>query len=1298
MFKVVKHEDIKKILEKNVKPDFTVGEFLGEGMTSIVFEGFDKNGTKVAIKYFKKPTSNTEELLLKQFGKLIKKVNNKIWIINFCGNSLHRYVWNPKKGDDPDIKKVIKDPKKVLEIGLKTVYDLHKLGWLHTDIKPDNICVKKDSKGNVIFELIDFGNSHRILQINPLNDASEYLHEKYRSKNKGKSFYQLYQDKTPYEEYKDPINGNAVWSLRKAISPLDTPFVIGDDIEGLILALAYIFDYKNCTVGELYEQHKIRTKIKNELLNLRLYPEKCSIQLYKDAIKEVRKNMNITVPELCKALNLNCNLQEDIISHVPSPKPKPKRVSKKVSRKVPDSPIISSPKPKRVSKKVSRKVPDSPIISSPKPKRVSKKVPKKISDSPIISSPKPKRVSKKVSRKVPDSPIISSPKPKRVSKKVPKKISDSPIISSPKPKRVSKKVPKKISDSPIISSPKPKRISRKVSRKVPDSPIISSPKPKRVSKKVSRKVPDSPIISSPKPKRVSRKVPKKIADSPIISSPKPKRVSKKVPKKISDSPIISSPKPKRVSKKVSRKVPDSPIISSPKPKRISRKVSRKVPDSPIILSPKPKKVEPIKVKHPIKISDSPQNLPESLLTSYLEDLVPNILNINSSDVNKVYLFEGKKYTILSYLLNRYIADENTDSSELFKAVSHIVNNGAKITINDLENCSFPDIFNFLLKNVKLTNEELIDILIFKMDKAYITEYQFHNMDMDDFTYETNMFDMASELIESVDITKPGKNGDYIIHHATDYGFIENILERIDRDKLNKKDYINLRNKEGLRPLDYMLKYFPNIQKYVIQLLIDNGAIIDGNTVGLADKHPYGRKILQKQDIISPPVVSDTKNKQAKTFLKKVIVPVSKSPLISSVKVKEVKKPLLNRGLIINNKNIMSISNPVNFHYLRPKKQVYDDGNGKYFPLIILFGDVHFSFENSCVPCSCSIKSEKQNSCCYELTNNKFLKLLDGIASKHIIDFYVETFFVGSPGFEKGYLGKLTMGPIMTCFNRHLRGTPKDKCPTKNIRWQGGDIRVAGYKDPRKKENIYVISEKYMKSLYLEFQINYLFELLRPNQPNLKRFNEELKNTYFNNLSNFQSFLLSIYDDKEDKMTPKELTNKLFNMIDKHKENSGIYKQVKKQTYKDFSNIELWKNFYCTSLNKEIEIFKFYNKDIKETISNVVNLDKFITGELPVTDSLRNTIKFFFFVICTPLVDLYTVARIFKQPTGGKRSDLSILYFGSAHTDNIKRFLESTQAYETVASVKDHYINKEINRCLDLKTIYANIDKDLKNHK
>ena len=137
------------------------------------------------------------------------------------------------------------------------------------------------------------------------------------------------------------------------------------------------------------------------------------------------------------------------------------------------------------------------------------------------------------------------------------------------------------------------------------------------------------------------------------------------------------------------------------------------------------------------------------------------------------------------------------------------------------------------------------------------------------------------------------------------------------------------------------------------------------------------------------------------------------------------------GIKISDKNIKSISGPVNMTYLRPM----DKNNANYLPLIILFGDLHFSKEGMCDPCTCTYDSEK---CCYSLSDPAFLKLLDKLvfSEKHPIDFYIETSLSGNLlGFKGGIMEYFTTGDMISCYNH----TNVNKCPTKKIRWHVGGL-------------------------------------------------------------------------------------------------------------------------------------------------------------------------------------------------------------------------------------------------------------------
>jgi len=78
--------------------------------------------------------------------------------------------------------------------------------------------------------------------------------------------------------------------------------------------------------------------------------------------------------------------------------------------------------------------------------------------------------------------------------------------------------------------------------------------------------------------------------------------------------------------------------------------------------------------------------------------------------------------------------------------------------------------------------------------------------------------------------------------------------------------------------------------------------------------------------------------------------------------------------------------------------------------------------------------------------------------------------------------------------------------------------------------------------------------------------------------------------------------------------------------------------------------------------------------------------------CDSFCELYTIARIFKQPKGGKRSHLSICYFGNDHIINIVYMLKNMGLYETsIQLVEDKDIT---NRCLDFNEFKLNVNDEL----
>ena len=369
-------------------------------------------------------------------------------------------------------------------------------------------------------------------------------------------------------------------------------------------------------------------------------------------------------------------------------------------------------------------------------------------------------------------------------------------------------------------------------------------------------------------------------------------------------------------------------------------------------------------------------------------------------------------------------------------------------------------------------------------------------------------------------------------------------------------------------------------------------------------------------------------------------------------------------------------------------------------MVVLFGDIHRSEQNYCSPCICTLENQ---SCCYKLSDPSFLRSIDKLASMFSVDFYTETFFEGTGmGFFGGMMKEMTTGNMISCYNRHLRGTYEDLCPTKNIRWQGANIRQAGttLRDLYGIEDTkFVKSNKYLKNSYIEYQVTGILRLISLLLGNdeifrnfyLPRIEKDLSESYFKDLPTFQTFLLSIFDGNN--FNFKNFSKTLFSMM--NKDNSIIYKQVIKQTYGNFMDIKQWEDFYSRSLQYFFYLFNMYKAAQFRSIVN--NLDKYINGEIKINDSDKKLFSECVTDILTGLLDIYFISRMFKQPTDGKISDLTFAYFGDYHILIIKDLLLSTGAYELVVSKNLSMINSYPDRCLNFSDVKIDLDRDITNH-
>ncbi len=389
-------------------------------------------------------------------------------------------------------------------------------------------------------------------------------------------------------------------------------------------------------------------------------------------------------------------------------------------------------------------------------------------------------------------------------------------------------------------------------------------------------------------------------------------------------------------------------------------------------------------------------------------------------------------------------------------------------------------------------------------------------------------------------------------------------------------------------------------------------------------------------------------------------------------------------LIINDKRIDRISGPVSFSLLKPKKYVFDKlkKEGVRLPIMMLFGDRHYSEEQQCDTCTCS-----SEGCCMPVYSEDFLQLIDSLSTKeHPIDFNIEG-FVGKKTRELLKNDTLitknkqtTKEPMrmlrenmLACYIKELRGTElyKKHCPTKNIRWHFGDARSS-------------TESKYdLEYLITSFQENKKFKAIYSSARNIDEIKDAV-NSYkkfvggddiYKGIIEFQ--LLKSFDIEEaiDHFFSMALIN----------DNSLIMKQLFKLS-SSLSDAELWKNAMVSSLKYENKHLKYENKSRTEFYELLLNED-YETLDLRLKDITFRTNMFYeglhLLKENSIFLDFYYILRAFKVPRGDVNPFLSISYFGISHRDSIFNILVNILGYyEVVESVTNSKDTHNM-RCLNI---------------
>lgn len=419
--------------------------------------------------------------------------------------------------------------------------------------------------------------------------------------------------------------------------------------------------------------------------------------------------------------------------------------------------------------------------------------------------------------------------------------------------------------------------------------------------------------------------------------------------------------------------------------------------------------------------------------------------------------------------------------------------------------------------------------------------------------------------------------------------------------------------------------------------------------------------------------------------------------------------------------IKSISGPVSMYALLPQihatyiQDQLQTAHPTFHP-IILFGDMHESRQNACVDCTCS----RNGGCCVELTNlPNFLRPLDDLARDiGDIDIYTETFPANMYRHRNpAFLHDIMNDQFEPCYYPHLNPHLRGACPTKHIRWHGGDIRNSAYNGMNR--NLQTFSERLggidwsqfqgdrhsmynmTNQVYIEGVLFYFQDMLqdyaytgKPVPPQRDFYDitnhdflaaHPIHQTAWNIWLGFLEIALSNNSPDILSRAVSWLVNRLQLPYVKHK--SAVMKQIQKAkqalegTHR--SSDEFWVN-----VSHNLLMYQVSNSWLEYHKPNPLHKEAFFSAITKTKDQRTQVehkyVKYaidLMFWTCAGLVDIYTIARMCKYT---KNTKLSLSFFGDAHVLNMYQCLCKYFGYRGYVIQKaPSYIEGVTRRCVDI---------------
>lgn len=390
-----------------------------------------------------------------------------------------------------------------------------------------------------------------------------------------------------------------------------------------------------------------------------------------------------------------------------------------------------------------------------------------------------------------------------------------------------------------------------------------------------------------------------------------------------------------------------------------------------------------------------------------------------------------------------------------------------------------------------------------------------------------------------------------------------------------------------------------------------------------------------------------------------------------------------------------ISGPVSMYYLKP---ISND-----IPLILLFGDHHFSHNKMCPTRRSSMmpysnkEGSKENVASFEIYSPYFLKKLDRLATpSRPIDFYVEYFDDSDDtGTFDSPLDKFRGPFFQPCYKKTMK--KGSKCPAPNIRWHYSDIRLSKMKNNIEHifDSIYVFTQfceaVNRKGQYEGVSINTWLEISDCIHYRQMKFDNNLVEQFLGERPDFRvkranigyhiiefykkytgidvgkiAQMRQIVQVLASDQLSQEIIELIFGYTNATANQSLIYKQFVKQ---DKKRVFGYKDFIVDTMRESLER-KLTSEHVppdEDALEHLSNFD--------ITYNKYEEVARLLLHVNSTFVDIYTILRMMKGID--RPPSLCVGYFGNSHVLNLVEILLGTGYYKKEYFVEEH----RENRCL-----------------